>query len=83
MKVVDDTQKQTVNNRESITSRFYRKNAATVRFQGAQGVKSSDFWSKRAHKGLKWGPQKAINSSLLQPFYSQSCSFGEKLAQIV
>jgi len=28
-----------------MTSRFYRKNAAKVRFQGAKGVKSSVFES--------------------------------------
>ena len=68
---------------EKMTSRFYRKNAAKVRFQGAKGVKSSVFVSKRAQKGLKWGPPRAIHSSLLLAFYSQSCSFGEKCIKIV
>ena len=40
-----------------MTSRFYRKNAAKVRFQGAKGVKSSVLRSERAQKDLKWGPQ--------------------------
>ena len=66
-----------------MTSRFYRKNAAKVRFQGAKGVKSCVLGSKRAQKGLKWGPPRAIHSSLLQAFYSQSCLFGEKCIKIV
>ena len=66
-----------------MTSHFYLKNAAKVRFQGAKGVKSCVFGSKRAQKGLKWGPPRAIHSSLLQAFYSQSCFFGEKCIKII
>ena len=64
-------------------SNFDYKNAAKVRFQGAKGVKSSVLGSKRAQKGLKWGPPRASNSSLLQAFYSQSCLFGETCIKIV
>ncbi len=66
-----------------MTSRFYRKNAAKVRFQGAKGVKSFVLGSKRAQKGLKWGPPRAIHSSLLLAFYSQSCFIGETCIKII
>ena len=59
-----------------MTSRFYRKNAAKVRFQGAKGVKSSVFESKRAQKGLKW-----VHKGLFIPHF---CSlFIVKVAPLV
>ncbi len=62
-----------------MTSRFYRKNAAKVRFQGAKGVKSSVLGSKRAQKGLKWGrpipyhPRLFIDSNEVVERLYQNC----------
>ena len=52
MKVVDDTKKNSANNMEKMTSRFYRKTAEKVRFQGQKESKVL-FLSPKEPKGSK------------------------------